>query len=135
MDSLKLTVEQRSTMFLDRAVMVADDQDLLTVESVEDLVELDVLAEADIPKMIDEVLRLDTLVPPLDHHFIHVQPIRERSVTVLDDVGVVVMSVGGKEDSHEVNFMLNDGGSVFGSRLKPIDGKELSSRLLSTLST
>ena len=84
-------------------VVVALDQNNRAVKPVKITVELRRgVAEAEIAKMVHQIVGSDDVVPVGDQCFVHLSDRGEGPVAVFDDVGVTEMGVAGEESLRHV---------------------------------
>lgn len=85
-------------------VVIATDQELVSDKLVENRQHLFLPPKEEIPQVIHQIIRLHPLVPASDHLAVHLIDTREWPLAVADDVGVVIVRIGGEVDQ----FMRSD---------------------------
>jgi hypothetical protein len=84
-------------------IVITDDQMFETIKSPKNFFCLIRLAEGEVTEEPDDVSVINTTVPVLDKHLVHVIDIPVRPTTELDDVVVVEVGVGSEVGGHQRN--------------------------------
>ena len=78
----------------------------LPIQSKTEPIKADVSSQREVPKVVHHISRVDNFIPPLHHDLIHFVHGFERTITVLDDVGVIEVVICSEEDvRHAVSFL------------------------------
>lgn len=78
-------------------VVIAKDKVDSAVQTVENLIPLFSTSEAEVTEMEYDIIRTDQIVPVSDDGFVHLTYSFERTIAILQYVGVIEMGVGSEE--------------------------------------